>query len=133
MSTNVQTYEQQELPPLRGFPDLTADDLTPLKAIHCRCTDCNGHHAAQVQKCDWDDQCSLWPYRTGRRPKDATPKLTPLRSIRRHCREECQACSDTPDPECALFVYHKGHNPRRKGNGGFRSTKQWKTGAAKKH
>ena len=128
MSNNEQTHEQQKLPPLRGFPDLTADDLTPLRAIHLRCVDCNGHHKSQVPKCDWADQCSLWPYRMAKRPRDIRPRLTPMRAIRRHCREECQACADTPDPACALFVYHKGHNPKRVGTGGFGASE---TGGAK--
>ncbi|HUW30312.1 MAG TPA: hypothetical protein VM223_01730 [Planctomycetota bacterium] len=126
MPIKVQAHEQQKLSPLRGFPGLTADDLTPLKAVHCRCIDCNGHHPAQVQKCDWGDRCSIWPWRMGVRPKDIKPELTPIRAIKKHCRQECEACLDTPDPLCALFVYRRGHNPRRKGTGGFRATEQWK-------
>lgn len=41
--------------------------LTPIKAIRAKCLDCCCNQRAEVRRCQIDD-CSLWPYRMGRRP-----------------------------------------------------------------
>ena len=40
---------------------------TPLKAIRAKCMDCN-FSSAEIKKCPCED-CALWPYRFGHRPR----------------------------------------------------------------
>jgi hypothetical protein len=42
--------------------------LTPVKAIRAKCLDCSGGQQKEVRECPIPD-CSLWPYRMGKRPK----------------------------------------------------------------
>ena len=42
--------------------------LRPLKAIRAKCLDCCYDNANYVRACDILD-CSLWPYRFGKRPE----------------------------------------------------------------
>jgi hypothetical protein len=42
--------------------------LTPIKAIRAKCLDCCGGQKAEGKLCPCED-CSLYPYRMGRRPK----------------------------------------------------------------
>lgn len=42
--------------------------VTPVRAIRLKCTDCCGGQVAEVRRCRIDD-CPLWPYRMGRRPR----------------------------------------------------------------
>jgi len=41
---------------------------TPLKAIRLKCYDCSGWNWGEVKKCEHQD-CSLFPYRNGKKPK----------------------------------------------------------------
>lgn len=45
--------------------------LTPIKAIRAKCLDCMCGNSAEVRRCPCED-CSLFPYRMGHRPKNAT-------------------------------------------------------------
>lgn len=40
----------------------------PLKAIRLKCIDCCAGNMAEVKRCD-DEECTLYPYRMGHRPK----------------------------------------------------------------
>ena len=42
---------------------------TPIKAIRAKCLDCCCGQAQEVRLCI-DEECPLWPYRMGHRPKD---------------------------------------------------------------
>jgi len=42
---------------------------TPIKAIRAKCIDCSGGVPKEVRECPIED-CPLYPYRMGRRPKD---------------------------------------------------------------
>ena len=42
--------------------------LTPLKAIRVKCLDCSCNQRKEVRECVIKD-CSLFPYRMGKRPK----------------------------------------------------------------
>ena len=42
--------------------------LTPLKAIRAKCLDCSCGQIKEVRLCPMDD-CPLYPYRMGHRPK----------------------------------------------------------------
>jgi hypothetical protein len=42
--------------------------LTPVKAIRAKCLDCMGGSSKEVKRCNIPD-CSLFPYRLGKRPK----------------------------------------------------------------
>jgi hypothetical protein len=44
--------------------------LTPMKAIRQKCLDCCCGSKKEVRLCPSDD-CSLWPYRFGKRPTAA--------------------------------------------------------------
>ena len=45
---------------------------TPMKAIRAKCLDCTCDQVAEIRECTIK-LCPLWPYRMGRRPKQATP------------------------------------------------------------
>lgn len=45
----------------------TSTILTPIKAIRANCLECVGHQPSLVRECELTD-CTLWPYRMGRRP-----------------------------------------------------------------
>ena len=42
--------------------------LTPMQAIREKCKDCCAGYLGEIKECPITD-CSLWPYRMGRRPK----------------------------------------------------------------
>lgn len=42
--------------------------LTPIKAIRAKCLECCCNEFKEVRVCHMDD-CPLWPYRMGRRPR----------------------------------------------------------------
>lgn len=42
--------------------------LTPIKAIRAKCVDCCCGNVAEVRRCT-TTQCTLYPYRMGKRPK----------------------------------------------------------------
>jgi hypothetical protein len=44
--------------------------LRPLKAIRHKCLDCCGGSYTEVDNCPCT-QCTLWPYRMGKRPASA--------------------------------------------------------------
>lgn len=50
--------------------------------------------------------------------------LTPVKAIRAYCVKRCGGAPGEvrkcPEVECQLYPYRMGHNPRRKGIGGFR-------------
>lgn len=43
--------------------------LTPIKAIRAKCIDCSCGSLREVRECRLEE-CSLWPYRMGKRPKN---------------------------------------------------------------
>lgn len=45
--------------------------MTPLKAIRAKCLDCSAGQPAEVRLCS-SEKCPLYPYRMGRRPKQAS-------------------------------------------------------------
>jgi len=45
--------------------------LTPIKAIRAKCLDCSCGQFIEAKNCPIKD-CSLYPYRMGRRPKQET-------------------------------------------------------------
>lgn len=42
--------------------------LTPIKAIRAKCKDCTNNQYLEIRECKLKN-CSLWPYRMGKRPK----------------------------------------------------------------
>lgn len=51
-----------------GF-DFTKDEpLRPLRAVRAKCIECQNGNINEVRNCRMAD-CSLWPYRRGRRPR----------------------------------------------------------------
>lgn len=43
--------------------------LTPLRAIRAKCLDCCAGQVAEVRRCELEN-CPLFPYRFGKRPKE---------------------------------------------------------------
>ena len=48
--------------------------LTPIKAIRKKCLDCSNDQYSEVKHCPIVD-CTLWPYRMGKRPTDEDLKI----------------------------------------------------------
>lgn len=48
--------------------------LTPMKAIRAKCLDCSCQQPREVRLCTVK-KCPLWPYRMGKRPKEAPQEL----------------------------------------------------------
>lgn len=42
--------------------------LTPIKAIRAKCLDCTNNQYTEIKECPMTE-CSLYPYRMGKRPK----------------------------------------------------------------
>jgi len=53
-------------------------ELTPIKAIRLKCLDCCCGSAPEVAKCHLED-CSLHPYRFGRRPSSSKRDISEFR------------------------------------------------------
>lgn len=50
------------------------DKLTPLRAVHQNCLECQGGSSRLVKECNLNTgphPCPLWPYRLGRNPARA--------------------------------------------------------------
>lgn len=91
---------------------------TPLKSIRAYCLSCCGDSAYEVRLCVYT-QCTLYPYRFGKRPandfQSAAPVLTPVKAIRKRCLDcsgfmpsEVRSCLL---PECPLYMFRMGKNP----------------------
>jgi len=52
-----------------GENEIREVNLTPIKAIRLKCLDCTAGQPKIVRECHIND-CPLWPYRMGRRPKE---------------------------------------------------------------
>jgi hypothetical protein len=48
---------------------LKAENLTPMKAIRCKCLECSAWSSSEVRSCSMRD-CPLYPYRAGKKPKN---------------------------------------------------------------
>jgi len=91
---------------------------TPIRSIRAYCLSCSGDSANEVRLCVCP-QCSLYPYRMGKRPgednKYQGELLTPVKAIRSRCIDcsgfilsEVRRCFL---PECSLYPYRMGKNP----------------------
>lgn len=100
--------------------------MTPLKAVRKFCLDCVGGIQKEVTECNnppgSEFECLLHPFRFGRNLK--SKRLT-LKII----KNQCSWClngypkKDCLSPECALFPYRSGHNPKLKGKVCFQGKK----------
>ena len=88
---------------------------TAAKRIRKYCLEfCMNNQANEVKLCT-SPECSLYPYRLGRKSEDT--KLSRIKSIRARCKD-CEPenypkyCDET---ECHLYPYREGKNPNRKG------------------
>ncbi len=52
---------------------------TPIKAIRAKCIDCCAGSKNEVKLCTCTD-CSLYPYRMGKRPKNKTIRVKDVRN-----------------------------------------------------
>ncbi|SME89295.1 hypothetical protein [Desulfovibrio gilichinskyi] len=67
----------------QGVNEKMEKPLTPLKAIRAKCRDCCGDQAIEIKSCPSQD-CILWKFRAGTRPKEGYDK-SPLKTIRAYC------------------------------------------------
>jgi len=65
----------------RSKPTLTAPGTSPLKAARAKCLDCSGGSGQEVKFCPVEN-CPLWPFRFGQRPKTAQGKGLAVKSSR---------------------------------------------------
>jgi hypothetical protein len=82
-----------------------------LRVLRERCKDCVCGELGRVRTCEEDD-CPLWPYRMGHRPKAGTTRRTPLRALRAYCLWCCcdqpQEVRLCPSTDCPLWPWRRG-------------------------
>ena len=92
--------------------------VTYLQSIRKFCLDCMGGSSDTVKDCP-SRNCKFYPYRFGKTTA-IRPGYSPLKAIRLYCLEcvgnsdEVKKCSM---PECPVYYYRQGHNPKLKGRG----------------
>ena len=126
-------YSNQESPWLPKEANVTDRTMaTPLKAIRLKCLDCCPDQAQEVRQYPVGE-CTLYPYRFGRRPKTKPRDVPPtLKAIRARCLDcsggstkEARDCTFTG---CSLHPYRMGRNPNRAGIGGKPPSNRGKAG-----
>jgi hypothetical protein len=88
--------------------------MSYIKQIRKRCKDCMPDSVSDITKCE-STECRLHPFRMGKRGKS---DLTPLKSIKKYCKDFCMNGSyeelvHCASPSCSLFGYRMGKNPKR--------------------
>lgn len=83
--------------------------MTPIKAIHAFCVECNGSGRA-ANNCQ-TEVCEVWHYRAGHRSKMAP--FGPLKSIRLRCLDcvggvSFRAVRDCEIVDCPLHIHRFG-------------------------
>lgn len=94
----------------------SVERLTPVKAIRKYCiVECCQNQLKEVRQCT-ADQCSLKPYRLGKRKVTPKPVKTPVKAIRAKCldchgmsRKKVRNCDLRA---CPLFLYRMGRRPK---------------------
>ena len=88
---------------------------TPIKSIRKYCLWCmNGSHE-EIKNCTSGDECVLYLYRFGKRPK-TKDRLTPVKSIRKKCINCIESLPDIKNcihDKCVLYPYRMGKRPKR--------------------
>lgn len=96
--------------------------MTPQSAVRAFCHSCVGSGQAiptcggdkMIRQGDKDNVCFLYPYRLGK-------GRVKLKAIKLHCREcwggKYQDVLECNKPDCALYDYRLGRNPKRAGMG----------------
>ena len=79
-----------------------------LKTLREKCLECQADNAAEVRRCEHAD-CSLHPWRMGKRPSSRTPGDTPRKAARQYC---LWCCCNSPGEVrrchltgCALWAH----------------------------
>lgn len=90
------------------------EKMTPRRAIVLHCRSCIENH--KPMDCEITD-CPSWVLRSGRRVTDENGKgISPLRTIRKHCLDCCcngsEEVANCLDPECELYRFRFGKDPR---------------------
>jgi hypothetical protein len=67
--------------------------LRPMKAIRAKCVECSGGNRAEVRQCEIED-CPLWPYRLGRRPKKQAKEVNDVTQGRIFSRQTPSRLAD---------------------------------------
>jgi len=103
----------------------------PLKAIRTYCLWCCNDQWREVELCPAED-CPMWPYRFGRKPKDQ-PSRSRLKVIRERYLDcvgySQKAVRDCWDTSCPLYEYRMGKNPKllgKRGKGDPDTLRKWR-------
>jgi hypothetical protein len=87
----------------------TKSRLSRRAAIREKCIDCKGWERGEVKLCDFEEDCSLHPFRmgTGKQKPEERSKAIMYRCLWCMCgdRKEVTLC---PSSQRALFPYRKG-------------------------
>ncbi len=97
-------------------------NITPLKAIRRKCLKCCAGSIKEVKCCHLEN-CPLWDYRFGKRPKSSNNGKKIL-SVMKAIRTRCLDCSSYEKaeikncdiPGCFLYPFRLGKNVNRVGN-----------------
>lgn len=84
---------------------------TPVKTIQLTCRWCSTWQYKELKMCPVLD-CSIWPYRHGKRPK--LNRITPVGAIRNRCLDCGEGYGDIRNCVviwCPLWCYRLGHRP----------------------
>ena len=83
-------------------------DLSRRKAIRERCLNCCGWVVKEVKDCDYEGDCSLFPFRSGTGKQNAKERS---KAIRRYCLQCCAGqrleVTECPAEDCPLFAFRK--------------------------
>ena len=100
-------------------------ELSPLKAVRKYCVEtCMEGSEREVNLCSLEN-CPLWEYRFGKRPKGKKTRYTPIKAIRNRCMDCAESLADIRDCPgngkekflCPLHPFRMGKNPQRIGVG----------------
>lgn len=89
--------------------------MPPRKTIRAHCLECREGTFSSTRDCD-NTECSLHPYRHGKKSMFDGEKYRPTRAIREYCLwccigdpREVRLC---PSVGCHLHPYRMGHRPK---------------------
>lgn len=86
--------------------------MTPLKAIRARCVDCCAGELVTVRRCDFKEECPLWPFRMGKGVRGQGGLMRPIRQYCLWCvRDQPNEARLCPSVKCALHPYRLGRRP----------------------
>ena len=88
---------------------------TPIKSIRKYCLYCQNNSHEEISNCTSKDECALYLYRFGKRPKTKI-RLTPVKSIRKKCIDCIESLADIKNckfSDCSLYNFRMGKRPKQ--------------------